>query len=372
MVKTSDLDFDLPERLIASHPPATRAAARLMVAHAVSGELEFTEFTALPQYLRAGDLLVLNDTRVLPARLKLNKLTGGVIDGLFLYENEDGTARCMMSGGRLREGVELVASLATEDSAAETISAGETAQCAAKPILRLGQKLERGEWNVEKLSDDSWTELLEKLGSTPLPPYIRRLRIAAHEADDSTEDRERYQTLWAQQNGSVAAPTASLHFDADMLQHLVHMGVQFAHVTLHVGQGTFLPVDTERIEDHPMHSERFEVGAELEEQLRLTRERGGRVIAVGTTVCRALEAWARGDREQTELLIMPGFDFQVVDGLITNFHTPRSTLLALVGGVAQAQGAEDGLAFVKETYAAAIAQNMRFYSYGDASLWLRE
>jgi S-adenosylmethionine:tRNA ribosyltransferase-isomerase len=352
VVKTSDLDFDLPERLIASHPPATRAAARLMVAHARSGELQFTEFTALPQYLRSGDLLVLNDTRVLPARLKLNKLTGGVVDGLFLYENASGTARCMMSGGRLREGVELVA--------------GDSG-----PLLRLGQKLERGEWNVEKLSSGSWIELLEQFGSTPLPPYIRRLRIAAHEADDSSEDRERYQTLWAQENGSVAAPTASLHFDADMLQHLVHMGVQFAHVTLHVGQGTFLPVDTERIEDHPMHSERFEVGAELEEQLRLTRERGGRVIAVGTTVCRALEAWARGDREQTELLIMPGFDFQVVDGLMTNFHTPRSTLLALVGGVAQAQGAEDGLGFVKTAYAAAIEQNMRFYSYGDASLWLR-
>ena len=361
MVKTSDLDFDLPERLIASHPPATRAAARLMVAHAVSAELEFTDFTALPKYLRAGDLLVLNDTRVLPARLKLNKLTGGVIDGLFLYENANGTARCMMSGGRLREGVELAPSFVAANSAQEPPT----------PILRLGKKLDRGEWTVGKLISVPWTTLLEKFGSTPLPPYIRRLRIAADEADDSSEDRERYQTLWAQQNGSVAAPTASLHFDADMLQHLVELGVQFAHVTLHVGQGTFLPVDTDNIEDHPMHSERFEVGAELEEQLRHTRERGGRVIAVGTTVCRALEAWARGDREQTELLIMPGFDFQVVEGLITNFHTPRSTLLALVGGVAQAQGAEDGLAFVKIAYAAAIAQSMRFYSYGDASLWLR-
>jgi S-adenosylmethionine:tRNA ribosyltransferase-isomerase len=357
VVKTSDLDFDLPERLIASHPPATRAAARLMVAHAKSGALQFTQFAALPQFLRAGDLLVLNDTRVLPARLKLHKLTGGVIEGLFLYENADGTARCMMSGGRLREGVELVA--------AEP--AGERTA-----ILRLVQKRERGEWQVQKLSADSWITLLERIGSTPLPPYIRRLRIAAREADDSVEDRERYQTLWAQQNGSVAAPTASLHFDADLLQRLVQLGVQFAHLTLHVGQGTFLPVDCERLEDHPMHSERFIVGAELEEQLRLTREHGGRVIAVGTTVCRALEAWARGDRVQTELLILPGFEFQIVDALITNFHTPRSTLLALVAGVAQAQGAEDGLAFVKTAYAAAIAENMRFYSYGDASLWLRD
>jgi len=371
VVKTSDLDFDLPERLIASHPPATRAAARLMVAHAKSGAVQFTQFAALPEYLRSGDLLVLNDTRVLPARLKLNKLTGGVIDGLFLYENADGTARCMMSGGRLREGVELVAS-ANAELAAEAISAGKSTQRTAQPIFRLEQKLERGEWIVEKLSDDSWTVLLEKVGSTPLPPYIRRLRIAADEADDSTEDRERYQTLWAQQNGSVAAPTASLHFEVEMLQHLTQLGVQFAHITLHVGQGTFLPVDTERIEDHPMHSERFMVGEELVEKLRLARERGGRVIAVGTTVCRALEAWARGDREQTELLIMPGFDFQLVDALITNFHTPRSTLLALVGGVAQAQGAADGLGFVKTAYAAAIEQEMRFYSYGDASLWLRD
>ena len=366
MVKTSDLDFELPERLIASHPPTTRAAARLMVAHAESGELEFTDFTSLPQYLRAGDLLVLNDTRVLPARLKLNKLTGGVIDGLFLYENSDGTARCMMSGGRLREGVELAPQRTQQAKTASSASPPRTS------ILRLAKKLERGEWLVEKLIAESWTTLLEQFGSTPLPPYIRRLRNAASEDDDSAEDRERYQTLWAQRDGSVAAPTASLHFDASMLQLLAQQGVQFAHVTLHVGQGTFLPVDTERIEDHPMHSERFEVGTELAEQVQKTRARGGRVIAVGTTVCRALEAWARGDCESTELLILPGFDFQVVDALITNFHTPRSTLLALVGGVAQAQGAADGLAFVKTAYAAAIEHEMRFYSYGDSSLWLRE
>ncbi len=362
MVETSDLDFDLPERLIASHPPKTRAAARLMVAYPNTGDVLFTEFTSLPEFLRAGDLLVLNDTRVLPARLKLNKLSGGVVDGLFLFQNDDGSARCMMSGGRLREGVELVGTRSDDVD----VDADELV-----PILRLEHKHERGEWSVVKLIDCSWNDLLQRFGSTPLPPYIRRLRLAAHEEDDSAEDRERYQTLWAQQDGSVAAPTASLHFDSSMLQRLVGKGVKFAHVTLHVGQGTFLPVDSERVEDHPIHSERFVVGYDLERELSDARAAGGRVIAVGTTVCRALEAWARGDREQTDLMILPGFEFQVVDGLITNFHTPRSTLLALVGGVAQAQGATDGLAMVKEAYAAAIDEQMRFYSYGDSSLWLR-
>jgi S-adenosylmethionine:tRNA ribosyltransferase-isomerase len=351
VVRTSELDFDLPERLIASHPPAARSDARLMVVRGAMQEPLFTRFTALPEFLCPGDLLVLNDTRVLPARLPLNKTTGGAVEGLFLYEQGDGVARCMLSGGRLREGVELVAG-------------------GSAPLLRLVRKLERGEWEVRLLASGPWPAFLQQYGSTPLPPYIRRLRIAAEEAEDSAEDRARYQTLWAQQDGSVAAPTASLHFDADMLQSLVASDVRFAHVTLHVGQGTFLPVEAEVVEEHPMHAESFAVGEELQEQLRRTRTDGGRIIAVGTTVCRALEAWARGDRGSTELMILPGFEFQLVDGLITNFHTPRSTLLALVAAVAGSHGAGDGLARVKQAYAAAIAEDMRFYSYGDSSLWL--
>lgn len=183
-------------------------------------------------------------------------------------------------------------------------------------------------------------------------------------------DRERYQTVWATSDGSVAAPTASLHFDTTVLQELEQKGVEMGYLTLHVGQGTFLPVETERVEDHPMHSEVFEVGATLGQKLQRTKEQGGRVIAAGTTVCRALEAWALGHRGATDLMILPGFRFQIVDGLLTNFHTPQSTLLALVGAMAQQLGAQDGLGLVKQVYAEAIAQEYRFFSYGDASLWI--
>ena len=353
MVELRELDFDLPERLIASHPPAERVDARLMVATPGDDRFSFTDFRQLPDFLRGGDLLVMNDTRVLPARLVCRKRTGGQVEGLFLEEQEDGRARCMLSGGRLREGVELQLS----DDA---------------PLLRLDKKLPRGEWLLDMQPAMEWGTFLFRHGSTPLPPYIRKLRSNAGEAEDSEEDRQRYQTLWAQRDGSVAAPTASLHFDAFLLRRLAQAGVEFAHLTLHVGQGTFLPVECERVEEHAMHAERFEVGADLVAAMQHCRESGGRVIAIGTTVCRALEAHARGDRGSTDLMILPGHRFQAVDGLLTNFHTPRSTLLALVAAVAQHLGAADGLSFVKRSYAAAIAEQMRFYSYGDTSLWVPE
>ncbi|MHC4379731.1 MAG: tRNA preQ1(34) S-adenosylmethionine ribosyltransferase-isomerase QueA [Planctomycetota bacterium] len=349
-MNTADLDFDLPERLIARHPAERRGDARLLVVEAGADRLSHEAFSGLPGHLREGDLLVLNDTKVLPARLCLKKTTGGEVEGLFLEERNARFARCMLSGGRLRPGVQLTWN--------------------GRPVLLLSQKLERGEWILEKLLDLPWNELLEDIGATPLPPYIRRLREAADESLDSRDDRARYQTVWAQQEGSVAAPTASLHFDEGMLQRLHAGGVRIERLTLHVGQGTFLPVECEMVEDHPMHAEAFVVGPELEAALQETKDCGGRVFAAGTTVCRALEAWARGDRGSTELMILPGFDFKVVDGLLTNFHTPRSTLLALVAAMAQAQGGGDGLAFVLRAYAEAIAENYRFFSYGDASLWL--
>jgi len=350
-MKLEELDFDLPEALIALHPQQRRADARLMVARpGDGGGVAHHQFSELAQFLTQDDLLVLNDTRVLPARLSLRKNTGGLVEGLFLHEENEKHAVCMLSAGRLRPGVELVA----EDL----------------PVLRLIEKRARGSWLIENLSSDSWTELLHRIGSTPLPPYIRRLRGIAEQALDSAEDRDRYQTVWAAQDGSVAAPTASLHFDQAMLTELEASGVEIAHLTLHVGQGTFLPVETERVEDHPMHSEKFAVSASLESKIEATLKRGGRVIAGGTTVCRALEGWALGHRGSTDLMILPGFEFQIVAGLITNFHTPQSTLLALVGAMAQKLGANDGLGLVKQVYAEAIAKEYRFFSYGDASLWI--
>ncbi len=350
-MELSELDFPLPEELIARHPPAERREARLLVVQEGAGHHHV--FADLPQFLREGDLLVLNDTRVLPARLCLQKETGGRVEGLYLHDLADGQARCLMSGGRLRPGVELHGVTAT-----------------GGPQLRLVEKHERGEWTVDLEGAADWPAALEQIGSTPLPPYIRRLREDLAEDTDSAEDRARYQTVWAQAEGSVAAPTASLHFDQALLQSLEQQGVEQAYLTLHVGRGTFLPVETERVEEHPMHAERFTVSEDLAAKLRQAKQDGRHVIAAGTTVCRALEAWAQGDKGETRLMILPGHDFQVVDGLLTNFHTPRSTLLALVAGLAQHQGAADGLALVKKIYAEAVAQRYRFFSYGDASLWL--
>ena len=340
----------MPEELIARHPAEERGASRLLVVDAKGGSWQHRAFSDFPQYLAKGDLLVLNDTKVVPARLSLAKTTGGMVEGLFLEETAEDLARCMLSGGRLRPGVELVHE--------------------GLPILRLEEKGERGSWTVRNLTEDSWYGLLDRCGSTPLPPYIRRLRQADAMDLDSEQDRARYQTVWARASGSVAAPTASLHLDDALLAELEHTGVELGKLTLHVGQGTFLPVEAEVVEEHPMHAERFTVDGALETQIANTRARGGRIFAAGTTVCRALEAWALGHCDSTDLMILPGFEFRVVDGLLTNFHTPQSTLLALVAGLAQNQGAVAGLGFVKEVYADAVKERYRFFSYGDASLWL--
>jgi len=349
-MKLSELDFELPEALIALHPQAHRADARMLVSKPATAAMAHHSFSDFPALLEAGDLLVLNDTRVLPARLHLHKTSGGLVEGLFLHQQDAQFAVCMLSAGRLRPGVELV--------------------FAGIPVLRLAEKRARGSWVVENLSGDSWVALLRRIGNTPLPPYIRRLRSIVEDAVDSAQDRERYQTVWAVKDGSVAAPTASLHFDTAVLQQLQDRGVEIAYLTLHVGQGTFLPVETENVEDHPMHAEAFTLSDDLASKICVTKKRGGRVIAAGTTVCRALEAWALGHRGSTSLMILPGFEFQLVSGLLTNFHTPQSTLLALVAAMAQQLGAEDGLALVKQVYLEAIEKQYRFFSYGDASLWL--
>ncbi|TAH39609.1 MAG: tRNA preQ1(34) S-adenosylmethionine ribosyltransferase-isomerase QueA [Planctomycetota bacterium] len=351
-MRTDALDFPLPQRLIALHPAAERSAARLLVADCRGGTWEHRVFRELDQILAPGDLLVLNDTRVLAARLVARKASGGGVEGLWLEDCGGGRALCMLSGRSLRPGTELL------------LRSGEYR-------LRLLGKAGPGRWLVEDVQGAGWLHLLAAAGATPLPPYIRNRRREAGQSEDSADDRARYQTVWARAEGAVAAPTASLHFDAGLLDALAARGVRTASATLHVGPGTFLPVETARVEDHPMHAERFSIPEQTVRAIAETRAGGGRVIAAGTTVCRALEHAARtGEREgETRLFILPGFDFRWTDALLTNFHVPRSTLLALVAAFAQHAGAADGLALVKQVYAAAVAAEYRFFSYGDATLW---
>jgi S-adenosylmethionine:tRNA ribosyltransferase-isomerase len=345
----SELDFDLPEKLIARYPTAERRLSRMLVADANAGTWQHQQFSDLPQHFAAGDLLVLNDTKVVPALMQMHKATGGKIEVLFLRA-EGQTARCMVSGSRIRIGLEL-------------FSADEQGK------VVLAEKLSRGEWLVE-LESGAWLDFLKQHGCPPLPPYIRRMRGLDGADEIEPSDFERYQTIWAKNNGSVAAPTASLHFDEEMMQQLIAAQVEIAYLSLHVGQGTFLPISCDTVEEHPIHSERFVVKEHLAQQIEKTRDAGGRIFAGGTTVCRALEAWSAGHQGETDLMILPSHNFQVVDALLTNFHTPRSTLLALVAAMAESHGADRGLDFVKQVYADAIAHNYRFYSYGDASLWL--
>lgn len=348
-LRAEDLDFPLPEELIARHPAERRSGARLLVARGRS--IEHRQVEEFPLLLEPGDLLVLNETRVLPARLLLQKETGGLAEGLWLSEEASGAARALISGGRLRPGLRLLA---------------------GQGSLLLRAKLGPGVWEIGmgEPAAPSWEEWLARHGATPLPPYVRRLRELSGEPEECAADRERYQTVWARVPGSVAAPTASLHLDEVLLAALAARGVEIGRLSLHVGQGTFLPVTEPTLATHRMHEESFIIPPELEEAVAACRRRGGRVVAAGTTACRALEAWARGERGATRLLIAPGHEWRAVDALLTNFHTPRSTLLALVAAFAERCGAPDGLAFVKAAYAEAVARRYRFFSFGDASFWL--
>jgi S-adenosylmethionine:tRNA ribosyltransferase-isomerase len=341
-LKKSDFHFDLPEDLIAQAPLAQRSASRLLVVDAPNDRLEDRRFTDLVELLAPRDLLVFNDTRVIPARLYGRKETGGAVEilieritGAHEARVQLGVSKKPKTGGRILLG----------DGSAATV---------------LGRD---GEFFALAFDDDEPLEKrLLRLGRMPLPPYISR--------DAEAADDERYQTVYARETGAVAAPTAGLHFDEPLLAALAARDVGFGYVTLHVGAGTFQPVRAERIEDHAMHREWLNVGAELVEKIRRTRERGGRIVAVGTTVVRALESAAdperpghvRPFRGETRLLIQPGYAFRVVDALFTNFHQPRSTLLALVAAFA-------GLSRVLEAYAAAVEAEYRFLSYGDA-MWL--
>ncbi len=335
-LRRRDFYYNLPAELIAQHPPARRGDSRLLTLDSASGELHDRLFNELPELLRPGDLLVFNDTRVIPARLFGRKASGGRIE--ILVERVLDERRAL---------VHLHASKSPKAGGALLFDAGFTGTV-------LGR---HGEWfEIGLDGDEPWLALLERHGQMPLPPYIRR--------NPTPDDRERYQTVYARQPGAVAAPTAGLHFDQALLDRLSERGVERAFVTLHVGAGTFQPVRVERIAEHVMHGEWIEVDVEVCERIRAVRTRGGRVIAVGTTVARALETAARRDdiqpwRGETRIFIYPGYRFRCLDALLTNFHLPESTLLMLVAAFA-------GHAEVLNAYRHAVEQHYRFFSYGDA------
>jgi S-adenosylmethionine:tRNA ribosyltransferase-isomerase len=335
-MQRSDFHYDLPPDLIAQTPLAERPASRLLVLDGAAGTTEDRRFSELPDLLRAGDLLVFNDTRVLPARVIGKKPTGGRVE--LLLERLLGPRRAL---------VHLRASHKPAPGSDVGLPGGARARVVARAAELTEIELDR-----------EVVPYLELHGETPLPPYIARTPDAA--------DRERYQTVFARAPGAVAAPTAGLHFDAPMLDALAGRGVERAFLTLHVGAGTFAPVRTERVEDHQLHAEWLEVPASTCAAVEHCRARGGRVVAVGTTSVRALETAARGGKlapfaGDSRLFIYPGFEFRVVDAMLTNFHLPESSLLMLVAAFA---GREHTLA----AYRHAVERRYRFFSYGDAML----
>jgi S-adenosylmethionine:tRNA ribosyltransferase-isomerase len=339
-LKKSDFDFHLPPELIAQAPLPERSASRLLVLDVAAQSRQDRLFRELPGFLRPGDLLVFNDTRVLPARLYGRKETGGAVE--ILIERVTGAHEAV---------VQLGVSKKPKEGGRIDLADGSHA-------IVLGR--DEGFFRLRFESPEPLEKLLLKLGEMPLPPYIER------HADAS--DMERYQTVYAREPGAVAAPTAGLHFDEALLAALRERGVEFGYVTLHVGAGTFQPVRVEDISQHHMHSEWLNVGAGLIEQIRRTRAAGGRVIAVGTTVVRALEsATLEGELRpfagETRIFIFPGYRISSIDGLVTNFHLPQSTLLMLVSALA-------GRDYMLDAYRHAVEQRYRFFSYGDAMLIL--
>jgi S-adenosylmethionine:tRNA ribosyltransferase-isomerase len=351
-MKTEQLHYGLPVELIAQEPAGSRSASKLLVLERSTGRLTDSQFAHLGQFLRPGDCLVLNDTRVLPARFFARRQTGAALEGLFLAERDgqQGVWEVMLKGARK---VKRGERLQINDRRQQDFCAAELLEKKAEGVCLLKVEAEGGAEAV-----------LEKVGFPPLPPYIRR----DGDPTQARRDRQRYQTVYARRPGAVAAPTAGLHFTEFLLDQLKAKGVRFASVTLHVGTGTFKPVTAEELEQHDIHSEWFQMDEPNAETINAARAAGGRIVAVGTTATRVLEtvtaeSRVRAGEGTTDLFITPGYRFQMVDVMITNFHLPRSTLLALVAAFA-------GLEPVLAAYHHAIEQRYRFYSYGDAMLIL--
>ncbi len=341
-MKTSDFYYELPQELIAQTPLQKRDASRLMVLDRQSGTIEHRVFSDLKEFLRPGDCLVMNDSRVLPARLLGHRLPGGgAAEVLLLRDKGDGVWECLVKPGRhLREGTRI------------TFGDG-TLTATVQAVLETGNRL------VKFHYEGIFLEVLERLGKMPLPPYIK----------EELADGERYQTVYSRVTGSAAAPTAGLHFTKELLSQLEMAGVRLAYVTLHVGLGTFRPVKVDDVTQHHMHSEFCMLSAETAEALNETRQNGGRVICVGTTSCRTLESMVQPDGSfaetsaWTDIFIYPGYHFRAMDGLITNFHLPESTLIMLVSAFA-------GYEHVMNAYNVAVQERYRFFSFGDAMLIL--
>lgn len=337
-MKLSDFSFELPESLIAKHPTKERSASRMLCLDSSTGEVNHRQFVDIIEFIEPGDLLVFNNTRVIPARLFGQKSTGGKVEILIERVLKDHSALAHIRSSKSpKEGAEL------------TLEGGITAT-----VLGRQDALFHLQFNTS----GNLFDVLEQHGHMPLPPYIDR--------PDEEEDRERYQTVYNEKPGAVAAPTAGLHFDDNILATLRDKGVKTAFVTLHVGAGTFQPVRVDKIEDHQMHSEYAEVPQEVVQQVLATKQTGKRVIAVGTTSVRSLESAAQASDQliepfmsDTNIFIYPGYEFKVVDAMITNFHLPESTLMMLISAFSDRDK-------VMHAYEQAIEQKYRFFSYGDA------
>ena len=339
-MRTKDFYFDLPPELIAQTPIQQRDSSRLLVLDKQTGEVVHRHFYDLPDYLRPGDCLILNNSRVLPARLLGQRLPGGgACEVLLLIDRGNKTWECLVRPGkRMRVGARL------------SFGDGElTAQVV--------EELPDGNRLVQFDYEGIFLEVLERLGEMPLPPYIK----------EKLQDKERYQTVYSKINGSAAAPTAGLHFTEELLEKIRAMGVDIGYVTLHVGLGTFRPVKEDEIAAHEMHSEYCIIPSETANLINRTKAAGGRVICVGTTSCRTIESWAGEDGTMspcagwTNIFIYPGYRFRVLDALITNFHLPESTLIMLVSALA-------GREYVLRAYEEAVSEKYRFFSFGDAML----
>lgn len=337
-MKTKDFDYALPEELIAQTPLDRRDASRLLCLDKVTGEFSHHHFYELPDFLKPDDCLILNNSRVLPARLLGKRLPGGgACEVLLLIDRGEQTWECIVRPGKhLRAGARM------------SFGDGEL-------TAEVTQVLEGGNRMVRFSYEGIFLEVLEHLGKMPLPPYIR----------EELQDRERYQTVYSKVNGSAAAPTAGLHFTPELLGRIQEKGVKLGYVTLHVGLGTFRPVKEEDITDHDMHSEYCVIPQETADLINETRANGGRVICVGTTSCRTIESWAKEDGHMeasagwTDIFIYPGYRFKVMDALVTNFHLPQSTLIMLVSALA-------GREHVLAAYEEAVRERYRFFSFGDA------
>ncbi|MCR5527961.1 MAG: tRNA preQ1(34) S-adenosylmethionine ribosyltransferase-isomerase QueA [Saccharofermentans sp.] len=337
-MKTSDFYYDLPERLIAQNPLADRSSSRLMVLDKKTGKIEHKHFTNIKEYLHKGDVLVINNTRVIPARLLgVRSDTGSAVEILLLKRLDDVRWECIVRPGKkVKPGRRF------------TFIEGELeAEC--EEVLDTGNRIVRFEF------DGIWEEILDRAGTMPLPPYIH----------EQLQDRERYQTVYSKIEGSAAAPTAGLHFTKELLAEIKEMGVEIAEVTLHVGLGTFRPVKVDDVESHEMHSEWYCFDKTASDIVRAARAEGRRIISVGTTSTRVLETVASNDPEMlpcsgdTKIFIYPGYEFKCVNSLITNFHLPESTLIMLVSALA-------GKEHILNAYNEAVKEEYRFFSFGDA------